>query len=169
MNSPNSVLNHFLRCLSAVSESFSIASSGYVSTIIGSWEETCLPPLRQVIPRHLPTPKLFGVLFLALEAETSSIPGFLFVDQQNQQRRSLVLVFFFLVPFCPFQPGFLAPSCLKEKFWTGVCRHLVGRWSMDMFQGSVSNRDTVERNQRGALELGNLGPFSAGHQTEPTW
>lgn len=38
---------------------------------------------------------------------------------------------------------------------------------MDMFQGSVSNRDTVEKNQRGALELGNLGPFSTGHQTEP--
>ena len=37
---------------------------------------------------------------------------------------------------------------------------------MHRSQGSVSNRDTVERKQRGVLELGNLGPFSTGHQTE---
>ena len=44
MNSPNSVLNHFLLCLNAASES-SIQSSGYISIITGSLKETCLPPL----------------------------------------------------------------------------------------------------------------------------
>lgn len=33
---------------------------------------------------------------------------------------------------------------------------------MDRFQGSVSNRDTVERNQGDALKHSNLGPFSTG-------
>lgn len=50
-----------------------------------------------------------------------------------------------------FWPGILASPHLKQKFWSlqksGVCRPLGGVRSMDRFQGSMSNRDIVERNQ----------------------